>query len=87
MKNLHIENSYKIWDPKKMKYIIYTSCYKMYKEYTADACLNRSYKGMYVEWWLHNIGYYITRPFVKIEKIRIWHDRCKHVDLEEHFNY
>ena len=40
--------------------------------------LNRTYFSMYVEWWLHNIGYYITKPFSFLEEINL---RCKDVDL------
>lgn len=47
----------------------------------AESYLNRSYRSMYIEWWLHNIGYYLTLPFKKLETINI---RFKHVDLEEH---
>jgi hypothetical protein len=45
--------------------------------------LNRSYRSMYIEWILHNIGYYITLPFIKNEKIKNINERCKHVDLDE----
>lgn len=34
-----------------------------------------------IEWWLHNIGYYLTLPFIKNAKIKALNDRFKHVDL------
>ena len=34
-----------------------------------------------IEWWLHNIGYYLTLPFVKNAKIKALNERFKHVDL------
>ena len=49
----------------------------------ADKILNRSYKGMYIEWYLHNIGYYITLPFVNNEYIKSLNNRFKDLDLEE----
>ena len=38
---------------------------------------------MYIEWWLHNIGYYLTLPFNKNEKLLAINHRCKDVDLNE----
>ena len=78
MKNIHITDSYKIWSKKDMEFIIVLECYKKYNTVYADWTLNRSYAGMYVEWWLHNIGYYLTKPFPQLN------ERLKHVDLEEH---
>jgi hypothetical protein len=34
-----------------------------------------------IEWWLHNIGYYLTLPLVKNAKIKALNERFKHVDL------
>ena len=46
--------------------------------------LNRSFWSMYVEWWCHNVGYWITLPFVKVNSLCSQiNERCKHVDLEE----
>lgn len=59
-------------------------CYLEYHELKADKFLNRSYKGMYIEWYLHNIGYYLTLPFIKKESIKKLNLRFKDVDLEEH---
>jgi hypothetical protein len=67
--NIQIKNSYLIWD-----------CSQMRKILDENNCeiLNRTYFSLYVEWWLHNIGYYITAPFECLKDIN---DRCKDVDL------
>lgn len=83
MKNLHITDSYTYWNPRQMKKKIVRIAYRTYDYVYAEELLNRSYFSMIVEWWLHNIGYYITLPFVKIEAAKRINERCKHVDLEE----
>ena len=47
---------------------------------------HRSLTSMYIEWYLHNVGYYLTLPFMKIRFIAKLNERFKHVDLEE-YNY
>lgn len=84
LKNIHIENSYKIWSTKTMFWLITEKCHDKYNTYLADIMLNRSYLGMYIEWYLHNIGYYLTLPFINKESIKVLNKRFKHVDLEEH---
>ena len=84
MKNLHIENSYNIWDKHKMLARILDKCQQVYGSPQADLVLNRTYRGMYIEWWLHNIGYWVTIPFIRINWIKDLNERFKHVDLEEH---
>ena len=84
MKNIHIECSYNIWDITKMFNTITLESHILYGSYEADKVLNRSYKGMYLEWYLHNVGYYLTLPFIKNEKIREFNRRFEHIDLEEH---
>ena len=50
----------------------------------AVKCLfQRSIKSMYIEWWLHNIGYYLTKPLCKFDYFKKINLRCKDVDLEE----
>ena len=97
MKNIHIENSYKIWRPRIMEFQILTTADiyfvvavlfdKRFIKKLLRGCLkekyNRSIYTMYIEWWLHNIGYYLTLPFCWIKKFKSWNERCKHVDLEE----
>lgn len=63
---------------------IYDKCYNTYNSLSPDLLLNRSWNGMYFEWYLHNIGYFLTLPFVKNEFISKLNERFKHVDLEEH---
>lgn len=83
MKNIHVDNSYNIWKPSKMKDIIDKKCYEQYNSYFPEVELNRDYDSMYVEWWMHNIGYYVTKPFCFIEPIKKINLRCKDVDIEE----
>ena len=82
MPNIHIENSYKVWAVYRMKVKIDGKCMKQYNTYYPEKLLNRSYRSMYIEWWLHNIGYYITKPFCHIEAVKKINLRCKDVDLE-----
>lgn len=84
MKNIHIENSYNIWTPDHMWSTIIHQSQLTYDDLRADVVLNRSYKGMYIEWYLHNIGYWLTLPFIKNSKIQKLNERFKHLDLEEH---
>jgi len=83
MHNLHIKNSYKVWDYHTMKIFIIGNCIKSYGSPDAQSVLNRSYRSMCIEWVLHNIGYYITRPFCCAEAIRKLNLRFRDVDLEE----
>lgn len=84
MKSIHIENSYTTWSRSNMFAKIIIECDKAYGSFAASRLLNRSYGGMFVEWWLHNIGYYLTRPFIKCAAIKKINERFQHVDLEEH---
>jgi hypothetical protein len=59
-------------------------CFMEYGSSDAEDELNRSMRGMIIEWYLHNIGYYITLPFIKKESIKKLNIRFKHLDLEEH---
>lgn len=79
MKNIHIQDSYKVWSIAEMKVAIY----KALDFEPPELALNRSVYSLYIEWWLHNIGYYLTKPFCRIEAIRLINLRCKDVDLEE----
>lgn len=83
MKNLHINDSYNIWSTKKMKRRIRYTALKEYQSKNPEVLLNRKYPSLIVEWWLHNIGYYVTLPFCFIEKVKSINLRCKDVDLEE----
>ena len=83
MKNIHIDNSYNTWNKAKMKDVIDSKMKDANLTNDPKKELNRSYNSMYVEWALHNIGYYVTAPFTKNEKIKTINERCKHVDLNE----
>ena len=84
MKNIQIKDSYGVWDTVVMLRLINEKCKEQYGIAVADCILHRTYKSMYIEWWLHNIGYWITLPFIKNVKMKKINERCKHVDLEEH---
>lgn len=75
MKNIHIKNSYKIWNITTMKILLDSK--------NATVYLNRSYKSLIIEWYLHNIAYYLTKPLCHIEFFKKLNYRAKHVDLEE----
>lgn len=79
-KSIQIKDSYKIWLPSKMRHDIAIACWSKYRQCFATDVLNRSYLSMYIEWWLHNIGYYLTRNIAIFDVINL---RCKDVDLEE----
>ena len=39
-----------------------------------------------IEWWLHNIVYWLTKPFTKNTTVKKLNDRSKDVDLEVEVN-
>ena len=80
MKSIQIKDSYKIWRPSDMEQLIIEECLCKYGSPFADDVLHRSLADMFIEWWLHNIGYYLTRNIQLFESIA---ERCKDVDLEE----
>ena len=82
MKNIHIENSYNIWNISKMKEILIEKVSDVSSE-LPEIFLNRTYKSMYIEWILHNIGYYLSLPFTNKDYFKKINNRCKHVDLQE----
>lgn len=83
MKNLNIKNSYNVWSPKKMKEKMKDVSLEEYNSSKPNVLLDRKYPLMYAEWMLHNVGYYATKPFCKVEAINKINKRCKDVDLEE----
>lgn len=83
MKNIHINNSYNTWSTKKMKHKIDYVAFKVYDTLDVESLLNRTYRSMYIEWWLHNIGYYVTKLFYRSDALCKINLRCKDVDLEE----
>ena len=84
MKNLHFSNSYNVWSTENMRNEIIHQSHLRYGSLQADKVLNRSYAGMYIEWYLHNIGYWLTLPFCEYDFIRRLNIRFRDLDLEEH---
>lgn len=84
MKNIHIENSYTVWNYDKMLDIIFDKVLEEYDSCDPSIILNRGFIGMCIEWYLHNIGYYLTLPFIKFRRIHKLNIRFKHLDLNEH---
>lgn len=71
---IQIKDSYVIWHPGIMKLIIWAKLKSV-------NLTPKKYAPYIIEWWLHNIGYYLTKPFVSIPKIKRINERCRHVDL------
>lgn len=72
MNNLHIPNSYRVWRISEMNKLLPLHC--------VTIVLNRPLWTIYVEWWLHNIGYYLTKPF---PFLAVANERFRNVDLNE----
>lgn len=70
-KHIQIKNSYCVWNPQVMKYFIERHCQIQDSQLFA----------LTLEWWLHNIGYYITLPFITNDWCASINRRCKDVDL------
>lgn len=70
-KHIQIKNSYNTWSSQTMKNEI---------KLRVPNCCNK-YALLIVEWWLHNIGYWVTLPFVRVDAIKRINLRCKDVDL------
>ena len=83
MRVIQIPNSYSIWWPDAMATLAEDKCLDLYDTDDVELTLNRGWRSIYIEWWLHNIGYFLTLPFVHNEKIKRINERCKDVDLEE----
>lgn len=83
LKSIQIKNSYNIWSPAKMKIKLQIEARDCYLSWEPTTVLNRTYLSMYIEWWLHNIGYCVTKPFIRFEKFNRINLRCKDIDLEE----
>lgn len=79
MYNFRILNSYNIWLPSEMKSRLLIAFDGRDPDF-----LNRSWTSIYVEWWLHNFGYYLTLPFCKFPYIAALNERFKHLDVNSH---
>lgn len=83
MRNIHIDDSHFVWTTDDMRVLIGLRARSEYGSPNAELLLNRTYRSMYIEWYLHNLGYYLTLPFCKIEAVDRLNKRFKDVDLEE----
>lgn len=59
--HVHVEGSYRVWNPVIIRCLIDEKITPFSAAW---------YTPYIIEWWLHNIGYYLTKS-----------NRCKHVDL------
>ena len=82
-RNIHLEDSYRIWSRDTMACWIMEEVNCKNNSNDCEAILNRSWDGMYLEWNLHNIGYWLTLPLISIEYFKKLNERFKHLDLEE----
>ena len=82
MRNLHFDNSYNIWSPSIMRSMIEEKTTQFTDDKDTRTYLNRPFISLYIEWWLHNIGYYLTK-FINKKWAKDINLRCRHVDLEE----
>ena len=71
-RHIKVYSSFKIWNPKRMRRIIDIKL----KDTSASNCTP-----YVIEWWIHNICYYLTLPFVKYPKVQAINLRAKDVDL------
>lgn len=83
MKLIQIKDSYDVWRPRDHRWYANRESLEKYGEENANKCLNRWWISIYIEWWLHNIGYYFTKKFIKYEKMKAYNLRFKDVDLKE----
>ena len=78
-KHIQIKLSYDVWKPHTMKTLIMGVYSRKYGNYSITRIEN--FPSLVIEWWLHNIGYHVTKPFVSVPKLKRINERCKHVDL------
>ena len=72
-KHYQYKNSYKVWNPTEIIDLVMIDVgYRPKFLYKLNILL---------EWWAHNIGYWVTLPFIKNEDAKRINIRCKNVDL------
>lgn len=69
-KHIQIKWSHYIWNPAIMRTTL-----------TMRVGKCKHFWLLVLEWWLHNIGYYLTLPFIEDPKINALNERFAHVDL------
>lgn len=77
-KHIRIKDSYKVWSPGRMLGLIYLAD----SYYGCPDVDNLNTTAIALEWWLHNIAYWITLPFIRIPWVKKLNERAKHVDLK-----
>lgn len=78
-RHIQIKDGCVLWRPSKMRVFIYYEYNRKYGYYSGRVI--KYFKPLVIEWWLHNIGYYLTKPFIRFKKINALHHRFKDVDL------
>jgi hypothetical protein len=81
---IQIEDSYQVWSPTQINSLVQQKTLVKYGTEDVKTALNRGHLSIYIEWWYHNIGYYITKSFCFIETINKINLRCKDVNLEQY---
>ena len=80
--SIRIMDSYNTWLPTTMRSSMIAAAMEKYQVYNYNALLGRDDWSLFLEWWIHNIGYYLTLPFCSNERVAAINLRFKHVDLE-----
>ena len=76
-KHIKIKDSYVTWKPATIIKTIYNEA----GQALDDEWMDNHLELLIIEWWLHNIGYWITKPFTFIPAIKRLSLRFKDVDL------
>lgn len=79
MNVLRFVDSFRIWSITNMSKLINSQLLEKFGSLNVKEVLNRPRFTLYIEWWLHNIGYYVTLPFDFLESYNL---RFKDVDLQ-----
>ena len=72
-KHIQIKDSYSVWRQRTMWRLIFEQFGRIVNV--------KHFQALRFEWLLHNIGYWITKPFIWISAIKKINLRCKDVDL------
>lgn len=78
-KHIQIKDGYRAWLPRKMKESINRKYALQYVDFSLFKIKNIN--ALVIEWLLHNIGYWLTRPFLFVPFLKKINLRCKDVDL------
>ena len=83
MKSIQIKDSYDVWLPRDQKWYANRESYEKYGEHKANILLHRTWTSIHIKWWLYNIGYYITKKFMKNERMKVCNLLFKNIELED----